>query len=105
MRKLSGLPKSSVQPPYDYNGALRGLLELFVSAHNNTVEEKKRFVVGNVTVMDNNDYVSYCSTDFTITLDAIRDKHLGIHFNPLAPCGARGFLKIVSHSFPEDRKI
>ena len=45
--------KDSVQPPYDYKGSLRGLLELFISVHNNTVEEKKRFVVGNVTVMDN----------------------------------------------------
>ena len=63
--------KDSIQPPYDYKGTLRGLLELFVSVHNNTVEEKKRFVVGNVTVTDNNDYVSYSSIDFTVTLDAI----------------------------------
>ena len=48
--------KDSVQPPYDYKGTLRGLLELFISVHNNTVEEKKRFVIGNVTVSDNNDY-------------------------------------------------
>ena len=65
--------KDSVQPPYDYKGTLRGLLELFISVHNNTVEEKKRFVVGDVTVTDNNDYISYSSIDFTGTLDAIRD--------------------------------
>ena len=28
--------KDSVQPPYDYKGTLRGLLELFISVHNNT---------------------------------------------------------------------
>ena len=71
--------KDSIQPPYDYKGTLRGLLELFVSVHNNTVEEKKRFVVGNVTVTDNNDYVSYSSIDFTVTLDAIRDKLIKTH--------------------------
>ena len=71
--------KDSVQPPYDYKGTLRGLLELFVSVHNNTVEEKKRFVVGNVTVTDNNDYISYSSVDFTVTLDAIRDKLIKTH--------------------------
>ena len=71
--------KDSVQPPYDYKGTLRGLLELFVSVHNNTVEEKKRFVVGNVTVADNNDYVSYSSIDFSVTLDAIRDKLIKTH--------------------------
>ena len=71
--------KDSVQSPYDYKGTLRGLLELFISVHNNAVEEKKRFVVGNVTVTDNNDYVSYSSTDFTVTLDAIRDKLIKTH--------------------------
>ena len=71
--------KDSVQPPYDYKGTLRGLLELFVSVHNNTVEGKKRFVVGNVTVADNNDYVSYSSIDFSVTLDAIRDKLIKTH--------------------------
>lgn len=71
--------KDSVQPPYDYKGTLRGLLELFISVHNNAVEEKKRFVVGNVTVTDNNDYVSYSSIDFTVTLDAIRDKLIRTH--------------------------
>ena len=71
--------KDSVQPPYDYKGTLRGLLELFISVHNNTVEEKKRFVVGNVTVTDNNDYISYSSVDFTVTLDAIRDKLIKTH--------------------------
>ena len=44
--------KDSVQPPYDYSGTLRGLLEMFLSAHNAAVEEKKRFVLGNVTVTD-----------------------------------------------------
>ena len=48
--------KDSVQPPYDYRGTLRGLLEMFLSAHNAAVEEKKQFVLGNVTVTDNNDY-------------------------------------------------
>ena len=34
--------KDSVQPPYDYRGTLRGLLELFIGEHNRAVEEKKR---------------------------------------------------------------
>lgn len=71
--------KDSVQPPYDYSGTLRGLLELFISVHNNTVEEKKRFVVGNVTVADSNDYISYSNTEFSVTLDAIRDKLIKTH--------------------------
>ena len=74
MRVLPCLSERQRPAPYDYKGTLRGLLELFISVHNNAVEEKKRFVIGNVTVTDNNDYVSYRSIDFSVTLDAIRDK-------------------------------
>lgn len=71
--------KDSIQPPYEYSGTLRGLLEQFISVHNNAVEEKKRFAVGNITVTDNNDYISYSNSDFSVTLDAIRDKLIKTH--------------------------
>ena len=71
--------KDSIQPPYSYKGTLRGLLEQFIAEHNAAVEEKKRFILGNVTVTDDNDYISYSSTDFTVTLDAIRDKLIKTH--------------------------
>ena len=71
--------KDSMQPPYSYKGSLRGLLEYFVSVHNEAVEDKKKFTVGNVTVTDDNDYISYSSSGFTVTLDAIRDKLIKTH--------------------------
>ena len=71
--------KDTVQKPYSYSGTLKGLLEYFVSEHNNTVEAKKQFTVGNVTVTDDNDYVSYSSSDYSVTLDAIRDKLINTH--------------------------
>ena len=71
--------KDSVQSPYDYKGTLRGLLELFIDEHNRAVEEKKRFTLGIITVTDGNDYVSYGSSEFTVTLDAIRDKLIKTH--------------------------
>lgn len=71
--------KDTIQPPYDYQGTLRGLLEYFVSEHNKNVEDKKKFIVGNVTVTDDNDYVHYSSSDFSVTLDAIRSKLLKTH--------------------------
>lgn len=71
--------KDTIQPPYDYQGTLRGLLEYFVSEHNKNVEDKKKFIVGNVTVTDDNDYVHYSSSDFSVTLDAIRSKLLNTH--------------------------
>ena len=71
--------KDSIQPPYSYKGTLRGLLEQFITEHNAAVEEKKQFVLGNVTVTDDNDYISYSSTEFTVTLDAIREKLINTH--------------------------
>ena len=71
--------KDSVQPPYDYRGTLRGLLELFIDEHNNAVEERKQFTLGTISVTDGNDYVSYSSSEFTVTLDAIRDKLIKTH--------------------------
>ena len=71
--------KDTVQPPYSYKGTLRGLLEYFVSVHNEAVEDKKKFTVGNVTVTDDNDYISYSSSSFSVTLDAIRDKLIKTH--------------------------
>lgn len=71
--------KDTIQPPYDYHGTLKELLEYFVSEHNKNVETKKKFTVGNVTVTDDNDYVHYSSSDFSVTLDAIRSKLLKTH--------------------------
>ena len=49
--------KDTVQPPYEYKGSLKRLLEHFLSVHNGAVEKKKQFSLGSVTVTDANDYV------------------------------------------------
>lgn len=71
--------KDTMQPPFSYHGPLRGLLEQFLSVHNAAVEEKKRFTLGIVTVTDNNDYISYSNSDYSVTLDAIQDKLIKTH--------------------------
>ncbi len=71
--------KDSQQPPYNYKGSLRGLLEHFISEHNKCVEAQKQFTVGEVTVVDNNDYVSYSCSSYSQTLEAIREKLLNTH--------------------------
>lgn len=71
--------KDTIQPPYDYSGTLRGLLGYFISEHNKAVEDKKKFTVGNVTVTDDNDYVHYSSTDYSVTMDAIQQKLINTH--------------------------
>ena len=69
----------TIQPPFEYKGTLKGLLEYFISAHNKNVEDKKKFTVGTVTVEDNNDYISYSNSEFSVTLDAIKKKLIDTH--------------------------
>lgn len=71
--------KDTVQPPYSYQGTLSGLLELFLSVHNAAVEEKKQFTLGNVTVTDENDYIAYSNSDYSVTMDAISEKLIETH--------------------------
>lgn len=71
--------KDTLQPPFSYSGTLRGLLEYFISVHNKNVEEQKRFTVGDVTVKDNNDYIAYSNSEFSVTLDAIKTKLIDSH--------------------------
>lgn len=71
--------KDTLQPPFSYKGTLRGLFEQFISVHNKSVEQQKQFKIGNITVTDDNDYVSYSSSDYTVTLDAIKNKLINTH--------------------------
>ena len=71
--------KDTIQPPFSYNGSLRDLLERFIDVHNAAVEEQKRFVIGNITVTDNNDYVSYSNSEYSVTMDAIKSNLLNTH--------------------------
>lgn len=43
------------------------------------MEEQKRFIIGNVTVKDDNDYISYSNSEYSVTLDAIKNKLLDTH--------------------------
>lgn len=71
--------KDTMQPQFSYQGPLRGLLEQFLSVHNAAVEGKKQFTIGTVTVTDNNDYISYSNSDYSVTMDAIQDKLIKTH--------------------------
>ena len=71
--------KDTLQPPFSYKGPLKGLLEQFLSVHNASVEDQKKIQLGNVTVKDDNDYISYSSSDYSVTMDAIKNKLLDTH--------------------------
>ena len=71
--------KDTIQPPFSYKGTLKGLLEYFLGIHNAAVESKKQFQLGNITVKDDNDYITYSNSEYSVTMDAIKSKLLDTH--------------------------
>lgn len=71
--------KDTIQPPFSYKGTLKGLLEYFLGVHNAAVESKKQFQLGNITVKDDNDYIAYSNSEYSVTMDAIKSKLLDTH--------------------------
>ena len=58
-----------------HNITVKGYLERLIEAHNNNTDSSKKFVVGNVTVVDNNDslyrYIAYDTTKKNIDDDLL----------------------------------
>ena len=64
----------SVQRPYDYTGTIEGFINLMITRHNEQVEESKWFTVGNITVVDDNDYIVRSNIDYVDTWTEIQEK-------------------------------
>lgn len=67
----------SIQPQAEFHDKTpRQMLESLLAEHNSKVEDRKKFILGNVTVTDPNDSL-YRYTDFETTYDAIEEKLTG----------------------------
>lgn len=69
----------SVQRKYDYQGTLDGLFTQYINNHNAQVDDDKKFVVGDITVTDKNNYVHYSSTQYPNTWEEINAKLIDTH--------------------------
>lgn len=69
----------SIVRPYEYTGSITGFLTQLLNSHNSQVEERKRFKLGNVTVVDSNNYINRSNSDYSTTMDAIQDKLINTH--------------------------
>ncbi|MFQ9974108.1 phage tail spike protein [Coprobacillus cateniformis] len=61
-------------PPYEFTGTPKDMFVDLINNHNNSVEENKKFEIGNVTVTDPNDYLPRSSKNYSRTLDVIKSK-------------------------------
>lgn len=66
----------SIKRPYDFTGGVAEYLALLLDSHNAQVDETKRFVLGNVTVTDPNDYIVRSNIDYVDTWKEMNDKLL-----------------------------
>lgn len=64
----------TVQRPYDFTGTPADLFTQFITNHNAQVDAEHRFLVGNITVTDPNDYISRADSDYMNTLESIQKK-------------------------------
>ncbi|MCD8126186.1 MAG: phage tail protein [Clostridiales bacterium] len=61
-------------PPFEFSGSPTDFLSAVLDNHNAQVEERKQLQLGNVTVEDNNDYISRSSIEYNRTLTVLTDK-------------------------------
>lgn len=66
----------SVQRPYIHQGTPAELFQKLIENHNSQVEDSKKFIVGNITVTDPNDYINRSDTMYLTTWDSINEKLL-----------------------------
>ncbi len=66
----------SIIRPYDYEGTVRGYLEKLIIEHNTQVEDNKKFYVGDITVVDNNDYIVRSDSTYPSTWSIVEEKLL-----------------------------
>lgn len=64
----------SVQRPWEFSGTPAELFAFFINRHNAQVDEARQFTVGNVTVVDSNDYIVRSNSDYSNTWKQIEEK-------------------------------
>lgn len=71
--------EDSLCRPFEFSGTLRNYLLQRLQAHNDQMDRYKKFVLGNVTVQDNNNYVHRYKETFEDTMSVLRDQLLDTH--------------------------
>jgi len=64
----------SIMRPYDFSGSIPEYLAVLLESHNSQVDAEKRFVLGNVTVTDPNEYIVRSNIDYTDTWSEMQEK-------------------------------
>ena len=69
----------SIQRPFEFQGTPAELFTQFITNHNAQVDADHRFIVGNITVVDANDYISRSESEYLNTWENIQKKLIDTH--------------------------
>ena len=75
----------SIIRPYEFTGSVIEYLSMLIDIHNAQVDAEKRFVLGNVTVTDPNDYIIRSNIEYTDTWTEMNAKLLNLLGGYLIP--------------------
>ena len=80
-----GFLNDSIIRPFEFTGKTEGLFKKYITEHNaQVIDDFKKFKIGNVTVIDPNDYIFRYSTLYQTTFDSMVERltgsGLGGHF-------------------------
>lgn len=69
----------SIMRPYTFQGDISDFVKMVIDNHNSQVEEAKQFEIGNVTIVDANNYINRECSDCTKSLNVLDEKILETH--------------------------
>ena len=69
----------SIVHPFEFQGSIIEFMTQVLNGHNAQVEERKRYLLGRVNVVDNNNYINRSNSDYSCSLDCLRDKLVKTH--------------------------
>lgn len=73
-----GYLNDSIVRPYEFTGSPADYLAYLLNQHNGQVADHQKFILGRVTVIDSNDYITRASSDNPTTWKEITDKLINI---------------------------
>ena len=70
--KLAAL-NDTIYRPYEFSGSPTDYFTSLIENHNSMVEDEKKFIVGEITVADPNDYITRSSTEHNTTWELLKN--------------------------------
>lgn len=69
----------SIIRPFEFRGSIVEFMTQVLKVHNEQVEARKQYLLGRINVVDSNNYINRSNSDYSCSLDCLRDKLVKTH--------------------------